>query len=373
MDEELMQLHKLLSGFKNLNIKERKGPTLLEIARCPGRETVWSNILAFYLNPNLEHGLYDLLLKSLFEALGKEVPSPNLRSVSVETEYLTAVGNRIDLVITADTFVLGIENKVDAGLYNDLADYSRALTGCAAGKVPVHKVVLSKHPALVSNSFENLLYTDIMRAVRRNLGGYTDYVDSKYLVFFLDFLKTIENSYKNSYMTDNMDVVNFLRNNAEEVGRLMSYYNGLQKEMVLKLENIDRLLVERLFDNSTLGQRLAALGGRLQGQAANKRSGRFTWQGDALVKHNLQLNGVSVFYQLGVNWKHKLYAHYWVDGRQNQHYEQIFSEHHIIAKEFDLEDQDETIAQTVEQQLAQMVELLAFREHPYLGTTTVES
>src|SRR6266487_3765765 len=61
---------KFLSQFSGLPCKRRK-KTLLEISRFPHSEIACSNILAFFFDPNEEHGLGDLLLKSLLAAAGK--------------------------------------------------------------------------------------------------------------------------------------------------------------------------------------------------------------------------------------------------------------------------------------------------------------
>src|SRR5690554_1625033 len=142
----MIELKKLVDDFNSLKIKERSGSTFLEIAKCPNNENVWSNILAFYCNPNNEHKLYDLILNSIFETIGKKIAVINFKSIRVDTEYRTDLGNRIDIVILADNFVLGIENKIDASLYNDLEDYSSTIEDLAKPLgIPTFKIVLSKN------------------------------------------------------------------------------------------------------------------------------------------------------------------------------------------------------------------------------------
>ena len=53
IDEE--KCSQLLDHFSKLTFKARKNPTFLEIIKQPYRETAWSNILAFYFDPNREH------------------------------------------------------------------------------------------------------------------------------------------------------------------------------------------------------------------------------------------------------------------------------------------------------------------------------
>ena len=74
MTDTLIEIEKLINDFDELKIKERNGSTFLEIAECPHLENVWSNILAFYINPNSEHNLHELLLKSIFRQLTRMYP-----------------------------------------------------------------------------------------------------------------------------------------------------------------------------------------------------------------------------------------------------------------------------------------------------------
>ena len=99
MKAELSELQILLDEFDDLNIKERVGPTFMEIARFPHYETVWSNILAFYLDPNAEHGLHDLMLKSMFQAAKIDWIGSRSNDIQVRTEEYTSKGNKIDIIV----------------------------------------------------------------------------------------------------------------------------------------------------------------------------------------------------------------------------------------------------------------------------------
>lgn len=355
MNNNFSTLQHLLTQFKVLHIKRRTGATFLEIARFPHRETVWSNILAFYLDPKREHNLHDLLLKSVFEAIGQHQPEwlNNLRSVEVETEVATLAGNRIDIVVAAEHFVLGIENKVKASLYNDLEDYGATLDSYSSGQV-VYKVVLSRYPVAPGSGFVNLTYAQLVRAVRSNLGVYTDYADGKYLLFLLDFLKTIEKHHNPSVVMENPEVVRFLQQHAESVEELVKHHHQLQDELVRQMDRVDQVLQERLYATNGLASELVAQGGQLKGEGG--RQGRFTWQGKQLIKYIIVAGGVTAYVQVGLVKGYKLRVHYWA--HNNPQMEQQLASGGLKELYFTLDDADEQIEEAVLAQLEKMRSVL---------------
>lgn len=114
-------------------------PNVFRLAGFPRREVVSSNIWAYFLDPSESHRMGTLFLDSLQSCLDKKTwrgaervrRSLNGEAVdlSVLQEYSdgSASRNRIDIVIRTRDYVIGIENKVDASLYNDLDDYGRKI------------------------------------------------------------------------------------------------------------------------------------------------------------------------------------------------------------------------------------------------------
>jgi hypothetical protein len=240
---KMKKLQLLIDGFSDLEIAEGKAPSLLEIAGCPHIENVWSNVLAFYLNPNREHKLGDLMLNALFEAAGRDVPVYNPDLITVTREYRTGTGRYIDIVIQSDTFVLGIENKVNAALYNDLTDYAATLDRLAGTEKDVIKTVLSKYPQDdLAGDFVNLLYAGLLPAVRKRLGNCTGYADTRYLIFLIDFLNNIENNLNLNIMTDNPELRKFMIENEDEIVRLSELYGEFRVYGEQKLRRVWALM-----------------------------------------------------------------------------------------------------------------------------------
>ncbi len=308
--QERTELQELVDDFATLKIKERSGKTFLEIANVPHLENVWSNILAFYLNPKNEHNLFDLILKSVLETAGKPLTIDNFENISVKTEYPTKLGKRIDIVVFAENFILGIENKVNAGLYNDLEDYSNTIDDLAKPSLVAYKIVLSKNKNNPKSNFINITYSDLIRNIKKNIGDLAAYSDTKYLLFLFDFLKNIENNINSQSMADNLNVINFFHENIDKVNKLLKYRDKVNSDLVdkmgeiylhIKQEEIKTTLPELGKENKFVG------------------SGLFTSEGSKYIKYNIVVNGISLFFQVGIEY-YKLVSYYWFDPKDKYKY-----------------------------------------------------
>lgn len=354
MTNDVKELQKLVDDFWELRIKERSGATFLEIARCPHLENVWTNILAFYLNPNNEHNLFDLLLKAIFLTANTTVKLVNLKSIQVKTQFPTESGY-IDIVVIADNFILGIENKVEANLYNDLADYSKTIDSLAKSQsLPTYKIVLSKYRNSVTDGFINIIYPDLIRTIKQNIGDFTDFSDTKYLVFLLDFLKNIENNINSQNMDNNLEVINFFHTNIDKVNKLIEYHEKLNADLINKLNNIDRYL-----DRGSIKDTLSKTGKvtNFIGAASDKTTGRFTFQGSQLIKYNVIINDISLFYQVAIQ-DYKIVSWYWFDKQKHQPLDKKLEDNGILPAKFEYDESDENIAKKIEEQIKRIIQVL---------------
>ena len=338
----MTELQKLIDDFNALKIKERSGLTFLEIAKCPHLENVWSNILAFFCNPNNEHNLFDLILNSVFETAGNKVTINNFKKIRVRTEYPTDLGNRIDIVVFAENFILGIENKVDADLYNDLQDYSNTIEGLAKPQsLPTYKIVLSKSRTSTTNGFTNIIYSDLIRNIKKNIGDFTAYSDTKYLIFLLDFLKNIENNINSQSMADNLEVINFFHNNIDKVNRLLEYHNKFNSDLIQKLNSIhSNVKQDELKTILTSINKQTQLGG----------PGRFTWQGSQLIKYNIVVNDISLFFQVGIS-DYKLVSLYWFSSDKYHYLTNKLENKGVKEMTYEYDQTPEEIATEITRQL----------------------
>ncbi|WP_238331114.1 PD-(D/E)XK nuclease family protein [Furfurilactobacillus milii] len=121
---------------------------VFDLSGFPHWETVSSNIWAYFINPNEQHGFGTLVLKSIMQAISGSTKCQIVNStshkllkknsfiyetVSVEREMQTTGANnvedrsrRIDIDVDSDNFKLIIENKIDAlPSYNNLVAYAQ--------------------------------------------------------------------------------------------------------------------------------------------------------------------------------------------------------------------------------------------------------
>lgn len=124
--------HDVLAHFEAPPEEKRPATkmNIFAISGFPRRETVSSNVLAYYLDPNTPHGMDTLWLDALWAQMWNTAPSgipipplPDPTDCTVRTEYVTEAGNRIDLLLEFEDTSIIIENKVNAALNNPLDDY----------------------------------------------------------------------------------------------------------------------------------------------------------------------------------------------------------------------------------------------------------
>lgn len=121
LEEVISRLNQLYSeGVKDTII------TLPGIFGKQRNETFITSWLAYLLNPDV-NGIgvtaLNALLKCYEKQSGRETEGlliTDAEQIVVETEYTFAEsGRRIDLLITTESYVIGIENKIDAGEHGD--------------------------------------------------------------------------------------------------------------------------------------------------------------------------------------------------------------------------------------------------------------
>lgn len=188
--EDYRSLFESLKGIKPVQTRRK---TFMDVSGYPHYENVVSNILAFLLDDSEEHGMQNLWMDALMSiSLGSE-NKRETHGISVEREVYTENGNRIDLLITSDDYIVCIENKVFSDVGNDLADYEKtAKKRVVDGKELVCRVLSLDYADYKNESFKNILYKDLFEEVRKNIGNYLDSCDNTWLTYMKDFIATIE-------------------------------------------------------------------------------------------------------------------------------------------------------------------------------------
>ncbi len=224
----------------------RKEKTFMDISGYPHYENVCSNILAFYFNPLEEHNLNYLVINSFIKTLINknydiEVINENY-NLKIEREYITIKGNRIDLVIQDKDFVIGIENKIDASVYNDLEDYSTTLNKLNKNSIKVLLSLYDNSSKLDKSEFINITYQEFFKQLKTDLLNYQD--NNKWLIFLKEFIQNLENYEGEVEMEE--EILNWLKENKEKLEELERIKKIANKSIQKKVEELKVLLENKL-------------------------------------------------------------------------------------------------------------------------------
>ena len=193
---------------------EATRPNIFRIAGFPRRETVSSNVLAYFFDPAEGHGLKDLMLKALLRTIHKE--DMDVSDVSVSTEASTGKNNRIDILLDLPDISIAIENKVDAGLYNDLADYRSWAAKQSNNDHP------SAQGLVVEQDLFDVHYDELFSNALGMLGEYSLDADPR----AVDFLQQFIDNYSPERKQKKMD------NTSTDITQFVSQANGIEQQLV---------------------------------------------------------------------------------------------------------------------------------------------
>ncbi len=106
MDETIKKLVQELKKFTPPFIEKN----IFSIGGRGHYENPISDILSFFIDPQDQHGMGDVFLRAFFHSLDECPETLHLNSTP-RREELTKTGNRLDIVIESDNWILVIENK----------------------------------------------------------------------------------------------------------------------------------------------------------------------------------------------------------------------------------------------------------------------
>jgi len=238
----IVEAGQLLEQFEAIP-KVDLSPTYLGICKYPYSrfEEICSRLLCFYFTPANVHGLGDIFLQSLLDVLKVNDKSlldyKYLKVISEEN----AEGKRIDILIHSDKFVLGIENKITADLYNPLYVYKNQIE--LYSKEKIFKVVLSlrkitnrtERQLMDDHGFVNITYRQLFDSVLEKTTAINNKQQNKYLLFLNDFIKTIHNMTGLNVLSKELS--DYFYDNTEKINELVSTYEIFKKE-ILRQQNL---------------------------------------------------------------------------------------------------------------------------------------
>lgn len=238
----MLDYSKLLIGFYSIP-KHKQIRTFMEIAGYPHYENVSSNILKFFLDPNNEHELKDLVLNSIVHCIDDSLKfNIDVDSIEVEREVSTDKRNRLDILIKTENYIIGIENKIFHYLHNDLEDYQQAIKSYCKNKKKPIGIILSLNkltqPDIIKATqygFVNITYEQFFTKIKSNIGQYLDVRNLTFVNYLTDFMKSIENLTPKTM--ENKALWVFFKTNSKSLQELTNIFSKYQKPIGHGIEN----------------------------------------------------------------------------------------------------------------------------------------
>ena len=222
--------------MENIKLKEN---TIMDIMGNSRDEIMCSNMLAFYFNPNEEHGLDNLVLKCFIEILKtkKIIRNYSYKNIVTIREQRTLKDNWIDIVIKNDDCVIGIENKIDADLDNDLYDYSKTLESINSNAIKIVLSINSFEEKLKTNynksGFVNITYNDFFEVLEKEMRIYENKTN-KWYYYLEDFIVNLKKNGVEHYLKKQIE------NNELKLDKTIEDYKNEMENKIIKLFTIIR-------------------------------------------------------------------------------------------------------------------------------------
>jgi hypothetical protein len=193
MQEELERcLQDFIERLRELPLRSTH-TNLFDIAGRGYYENPTTDLLAFFVDQNNDHGLGSLVLESLCESiLDSEIRISELQE-EPEREYVTLGGNFVDLVINADEWVLVIENKIRHIPNNPFEEYRNSieLDKRFSNKRKVFAILSPYDPRV--DGWLWIPYESFVSNLKRHLGCKMISEDiSKWMIFLREFILNLE-------------------------------------------------------------------------------------------------------------------------------------------------------------------------------------
>lgn len=260
----------------------RLDPNIFQISGFPRRETVASNVWAYFLDPSESHNMGTLFLEAFeacidrkSEAAGKgrislERTEATVFSVAQEYSEGSPTRNRLDILVRSANTVIGIENKVDAELYNPLDDYREKIRNApvwsdemqsdSEGDIRTERLVILHQKSLDRSDLElinedpdllEVSYDEFFEEILRRIGTHLMDAHPRATELFHQFVENFSEE-RNMRNLEELDAAigQFLRQVAGSEQQffalrrsLRSYLDGCNQ----KLSDVDTI-VEQRFD-----------------------------------------------------------------------------------------------------------------------------
>jgi hypothetical protein len=251
--KHLLQYIELLEKVQKYKQPKRE-KTVFSIGGRGHYENPISDVLSFFLHPSEEHQFESLFLFSFLKTmnLDPDVYLANSSVERIEREVITPSGNRIDLAVVAEDWVLVIENKIYHHLANPLEDYVAYVKDHYPKKKQLFAILSINQLTIIPEKWENIVYSSFINEVKKNAGPYLfNGKLTKWSFFLQDFILNIEDLIGELIVDHEM--MDFVQKNYEKILGLLEvkdhYINSLRKTFSTFLDEVADTKVEEKIHN----------------------------------------------------------------------------------------------------------------------------
>lgn len=220
LNEKYESLFNSLQKFKSDINKEKN---LFSLGGRGHYENPITDLLKFFFNPLEEHKFQNLFLSSLFDLIGDPEFNVSYSTfIKCSREVYTEEGNRIDLLIEGEDWMVVIENKIMHNLSNPLEEYYNFIQKSHPQKAKLF-LVFAPQKRKVPPNWHLILYDEFHKSISANLGNYllnpSMNLNSKWILFLREFLLNIKEQTGAAAM--DKEKIDFVNTNYDEINELI--------------------------------------------------------------------------------------------------------------------------------------------------------
>jgi hypothetical protein len=213
-------------------IRPTRERTLFSLGGRGYYENPASDMLAFFLTPDAEHGFRNLFLEALLDCINEDSRKLSFTEVTVRREAQTTDGNRIDLVVEGPEWVLLIENKIYHTQINPFYSYEAWGQSLATNKTLL-MVVLSPGGTTVHQRWKPVSYRAYCTTLRQRLSdALFNYAYSKWVIFAREFILHFENELYQPTTIMTEQEADFVERNADAIVKVKRLSTDYRKYLL---------------------------------------------------------------------------------------------------------------------------------------------
>jgi hypothetical protein len=218
-----------IQGFlKDYTLLETKEVELnfFQIAGFPHYENVSSNILTFFLNNNL-------VLKSFLNCVPLDYDSSNDFVEYIEREVETGNNKRIDILVSTNKYIIGIENKIYSWLYNPIDEYYSFLSKLSKkeGKAFI-LIVLSKNKVEASTKYKNILHKEFSVEIKKCYSELLNNLGHRYFLLLTEYIANMDSLKGVYYMNNEFAKIAKIDGNLKKISQIMAEGQRLRNDLI---------------------------------------------------------------------------------------------------------------------------------------------